>query len=85
MQTDGNSFFPLGDVVLDSVNMAYKDEACLINLYNLCKAKSFGRFKILRVIEENAYLKKYITLHQGTRKIGFLCFSIASMRFVILL
>ena len=28
-------------------------------------------FKILRVIGENAYIKKYSTLQQGTRKIGF--------------
>ena len=29
------------------------------------------RFKILRVIEENACLKQYIPLQQGTHKLGF--------------
>ena len=51
------------------------------------KANIFGillwRFKILRLIEENAYIKKYRTLQQRTHKMGFWCYSNLSMHFCI--
>ena len=58
MQSDRNSF--CGDVILDSFNMTYRDEGP--NLLNkLWKANLLGpllwRFLILRLIEENVYLK----------------------------
>ena len=70
MQSNGNSLY--GDVVLDGVNMAYRDEDNIFTKY--MRGKYFiiilsWRFQILhRVIEENRYLKKYSTL-QGTPKI----------------
>ena len=42
------------------------------------------RSKILRVIEENEYLKKYSTLQQGSHKIGVKCYSNVSMHFCIM-
>ena len=48
-------------MVLDSFNMEYRDEDNILYLI-YAKANIFGfllwRFKILRVIEENAYLRK---------------------------
>ena len=44
---------------------------------NISKANVFGlllgRSKIVRVIEENAYLKKDSTLQQENHKFGFKC------------
>ena len=62
MQSDGNSF--CGDVVLGSFNMSYRDEDIYFKV-KVCKANILEfllwRFYILRVIDENAYLKKYST------------------------
>ena len=61
MQSDGNRF--CGDVLLDSVNMAYgHEESVLDQKYE----KQISRDRIIKiwnfeVIEENAYLKKYST------------------------
>ena len=74
MQSDRNSF--CGDVVLKSFNMAcrYKnsiyDQNCEKQI--LWELYIHRRFEIFRLIEENAYLKKYIQ-HITTRnnKIGF--------------
>ena len=45
---------------------------------NISKANIFGllfkRFKNFIGIDENAYLKKYSNLQQGTHKIGLLCY-----------
>ena len=49
------------------------------------KANIFGlliwKFNILRVIEENAYSKKYSTLQKEINKIGFKCYSKVSLHF----
>ena len=55
MQSDGNSFF--GDVVLDSCIMSYRNED---QTYEKQESWNFIT-KILEVIDENAYLKKYST------------------------
>ena len=51
--------------------MVYRDKESILDL--TYQSKYFwtflGRFKILRVIEENVYLRKYNTLQQGTHKI----------------
>ena len=71
MQSDGNSF--CGNVVLNGVYMhigmktALRKKLREANVFQLL----LQRFKIFRVIEENAYLKKYSTIQQGTHKIGF--------------
>ena len=56
MQSDRNTFY--GDVVLDSFNKASRDED---NILDQIKAIIFGfllwRFHILKVLEENAYLR----------------------------
>ena len=65
-QSKSNSFW--GDVVFDSVNMAYSDEDSIIDqIYSSKYFRTFiKRFKILRVIEENAYNMIYSTQQQGT-------------------
>ena len=62
MQSDGHSF--CGEVVLDSLKMSYREEGSILD-------RKYGRqifwyvyyedYFTLRVIEENAYLKKYST------------------------
>ena len=49
MQSDGNSF--CGNVVLNGVCMAYRNEDSMLD--------KIRRSKYFRVIEENAYFKKY--------------------------
>ena len=55
--------------------MAYRDEKSILDQkYQNQMFLDFyyvDLFKDLRVIEENAYLKKYSTLQQGTHQIGF--------------
>ena len=62
MQSDVNSIY--GDVVLASFNMVYSDED-KIQRPKIFQANLLGsllwRFKILRLIEEYAYLKKCST------------------------
>ena len=59
------------EVVLDNVNMAFRDEESILDqIYENTLGIFLWGFKILRVFEENAYLKKYGTLQQGTYKIG---------------
>ena len=73
-QSYANTF--LGDVVLDTFNDESRDEDKILSqIYirtNMLGFLLWG-FKILRVIEENAYLKKYsIHILQGrAHKIGF--------------
>ena len=71
-QSYANSFW--GDVVLDTFNNVSRDENNILDqIYN--KANMFGLllwgFEILRVIEENGYLKKYSSLQERAHKIGF--------------
>ena len=54
MQSDLNSFY--GDVVLDSFNMAYMYEE--IKIYQIYKEQIFWKKLYLRLIAENAYMKK---------------------------
>ena len=54
--------------------MAYRDKDSIvdqINLKHIFSDSHYEDLKIVRVIEENAYLKKYSTLKKGTYKIGF--------------
>ena len=53
--------------------MAYSDEDSILDQIYEKQIfwPSFMRFKILGVNYENAYLKKYSNLKQGTHKIGF--------------
>ena len=62
MKSDGNSFY--GDVVLDSFNMSSRDEDRILDQMYLkgdILVSLLWRFKILEVIEGNAYFKKYST------------------------
>ena len=73
-----------GDVALNS----FRDvDSILDQMYR--KANMLGvilwRFRILWLNEENAHLKKYSTLQQGTHKIGFQCCPNVSMHFRIIL
>ena len=59
MQSDGNSF--CGDVVLHSFNMSYSDEDNILDQKcgkQISWVPYYGFFQILKMIEENAYLKK---------------------------
>ena len=60
---------------------AFQTKYMNINIFGLV----LRRFKIFRIIEENAYLKKYSTLQQRAHKIGFQCYSNVSMHFRIML
>ena len=51
--------------------MVYKDEDSILDQINSNQIFFASYFKILRVIEENAYLRKYSTLQLGTHKIAF--------------
>ena len=55
MQSDGNSF--CGDVVLGSFNSSYRDEDSILEQ----RYEKQISWDIFKVIEENAYLKKYST------------------------
>ena len=58
MQSDGNSFCK--DVVLDSVNMTYRDEDSILDqIYGIQILLDFyyEGFNLLRLIEGNAYKK----------------------------
>ena len=62
MKSGGNSFY--GDVVLDSFNMSSRDEDRILDQMYLkgdILVSLLWRFKILEVIEGNAYFKKYST------------------------
>ena len=54
--------------------------------FYIWKANIFGlltqKLKVLRVIAENAFLKKYSTLQQGSHKIRFQCHSMLICIFV---
>ena len=65
MQSDGNNFF--GDVVLDSFNISYRDEDSILYI-NMLRSLLW-RFKILELIEENAYIRN--TAHKELIKLGF--------------
>ena len=61
MQSDRNSFW--GNVVLDSFNMAYRDESSILN-HNYEKQIFWDLIMNIlnfQVIEENTYLKKNST------------------------
>ena len=54
--------------------MAYRDEDSILD--QMYQKQIFSNFnyedsEVLKVIEENAYLKKYSTKQEGTHKIGF--------------
>ena len=64
----------LTHVVLNSVDMAYRDEDRILD--SIYRKQNIFEFyyeylKFFRVIEENAYLQKYSTAQQGSRKIKF--------------
>ena len=70
-QSFANSF--IGYVVLNTFNNVSRDEDNILDqIYT--KANVFGllfwRFKVLRVTEENAYLKKCSSLQERAHKIG---------------
>ena len=54
IQSDGNSF--LGDVILDSFNMAYGDEGSILDQKYENQRFLLLRFLIKRLIDEIAYL-----------------------------
>ena len=63
----------LGDVVLDSLNNSSREEDNIsdqIYIKQMCSNFLRG-FKVLRVIEENAYLKKYSSIKERAHKSGF--------------
>jgi len=54
--------------------MVYRDEDSILDKiyeYKYIFGLVLRRFRIFRIIEENAYLKKYSTLQQRAHKIGF--------------
>ena len=87
-----------GERVLDIINMVilkttfyiYEEEKCLKPFFTAIINNIFGlllwlwRLKILGVIEENAYSRKYSTLQLGTHKIGFQCYFNVSVHFRIM-
>ena len=60
-----------GDVVLDSVNLAYRDEDNISD--QLYDKQIFSGFchEDFKFLEENAYINKYSTLQEGIYNIGF--------------
>ena len=76
-------------IVFDSVNMAIRDEDSILDQIYKRKKKisdfSLRRFEIPRVIEGNAFLKKYSTLQHGTHKFGFCATPMLVLHFRIML
>ena len=68
-QTYAISFW--GDVVLHSFNNVSRGEDNILDQIYLKQMCSDFYYEDLRVIEENAYLKKYSSLQERAHKIGF--------------
>ena len=61
-----------GDVVLDTFNNVSRDaDNILYQIYLKQICPDFYYDDLIRVIKENAYLKKYSSLQERAHKIGF--------------